>query len=309
MAAVPSAEYGGAEYGGTEYGGTEYSLPIEQGRTFWFSEDETRIEFGRYLTFKSFGPGDLAHWLDMRQAQLPNAGMIERVPSANNFDPLLVGRYNQWLTWLNGLPQADALRLAGVMDARTILSPRDLPLPVVWRGPDVTMYRNEAAQGRAWIVPEARVVTNALAAMADPAFDPQQVVLIDAAPGNGAPLQGVSPLPVSRSARAAVPCAAASVFLQDSPNAVTIRAGSVSGGWLVLADTFYPGWQAALDGRPVEVLRANYTFRAVLLPPGEHEIVFHYAPLSFSIGAALSLLAWIAVSGVLLILWQRRRLS
>ena len=95
--------------------------------------------------------------------------------------------------------------------------------------------------------------------------------------------------------------------LQDSPNAITIRAESDSGGFLVLADTFYPGWQATLDGTPVEILRANHAFRAVVFPPGEHTIVFRYAPLSFRIGETISLLSLIAVTMGLAVFSLRRR--
>jgi uncharacterized membrane protein YfhO len=94
--------------------------------------------------------------------------------------------------------------------------------------------------------------------------------------------------------------------LQDSPNAVTIRAVSDSGGFLVLADTFYPGWQAALDGKPVEIMRANHAFRAVAFPPGEHTVEFRYAPLSFIVGAAISLTALIIVIGTLVVFSLRR---
>ena len=97
-----------------------------------------------------------------------------------------------------------------------------------------------------------------------------------------------------------------SVTLQDSPNAVTIRAVSESGEFLVLADTFYPGWQATLDGEAAEILRANYAFRAVALAPGEHTIVFRYAPPSFTVGAAISLAALIIVIGILVVLSLRR---
>lgn len=49
-------------------------------------------------------------------------------------------------------------------------------------------------------------------------------------------------------------------------------------GWVVLSDTFYPGWRAALDGKPAEIYQANYLFRAVFVPEGEHVIVFKYLP-------------------------------
>jgi hypothetical protein len=261
------------------------------GRVFWFADDESNIKFQHYLSFKKFGPEDAAYWLGLRETLLPNAAMMEQVPSANNFDSLLPNRYNQVIKLLDKLPAADALRAAAVMDARYIVSPRDLPLPIIHRGADVTIYRNDAALGRAWIVPQAQAVGDSLAALADPSFDPRQVVQI-----SNIKYQISNELTTTGTVKS----------LQDSPNAVTIRAASESGGFLVLADTYYPGWQAVLDGQPVEILRANYVFRAVAFPPGEHTVVFRYAPLSFQVGAAISLLTLAFVIGMLIALSLRR---
>jgi hypothetical protein len=193
---------------------------------------------------------------------------------------------------LNTLPAVDALRVAGVMDAHHIVSQRDLPLPVVHRGPEVTIYRNDAAMGRAWLVPQPRIVADSLADLAAPSFDPRQMVLL------------TSPVAEAQTSKGAVGVVES---LQDSPNAVTIRAASESGGFLVLADTLYPGWQATLDGQPAEILRANHTFRAVTFPPGEHIVVFRYLPLSFQVGAAVSLLTLFVTVGALTVLSLRRR--
>lgn len=62
-------------------------------------------------------------------------------------------------------------------------------------------------------------------------------------------------------------------------------------GALVLADAWYPGWQVTIDGRPAPLLRANYLFRAVLLPAGQHRVQFEYRPASLRTGAGVSLAA------------------
>jgi len=271
-------------------------LTAGDGRVFWFDDDETDIKFKHYLSFIKFGPEDAAYWLGMRETLLPNVGMIDRVPTANNFDSLLPNHYDEWMKLLNKLPAADALRVAGVMNARYIVSQRDLPLPVIQRGHEVTIYRNDAAMGRAWLVPQARVEGDSLAGLADPSFDPRQVVQI-----SNVKYQ------ISSSALTTVAKAGTVQSLQDSPNAVTIRAASESGGFLVLADTFYPGWQATLDGKPAEILRANHTFRAVAFPPGEHVVVFRYLPRSFLVGMAISLLTLFVTVGALIVVLLRRR--
>ena len=66
-------------------------------------------------------------------------------------------------------------------------------------------------------------------------------------------------------------------------------------GYLVLTDTYYPGWQATVDGTPVEILPANHAFRAVPLDSGEHRVVFEYDPLSFRLGAWITVGAWLLV--------------
>jgi hypothetical protein len=74
---------------------------------------------------------------------------------------------------------------------------------------------------------------------------------------------------------------------------------------LFLSDTFYPGWQALIDGQPTKIYRADYTFRAVAVPAGEHQVLFRYQPASLAWGVKISL-----ISLLLLILvsfrWQKK---
>ena len=62
-------------------------------------------------------------------------------------------------------------------------------------------------------------------------------------------------------------------------------------GYLVLVDSYYPGWLAYVDGRRVPILRANYAFRAVEVPAGEHRVEFRYGPWTFYTGLCASLLS------------------
>ena len=57
----------------------------------------------------------------------------------------------------------------------------------------------------------------------------------------------------------------------------------------VFSEIYYPdGWKAAVDGAPVDVLRADWTLRAAQLPAGEHDLVLRFAPASYRIGANIS---------------------
>jgi hypothetical protein len=62
-------------------------------------------------------------------------------------------------------------------------------------------------------------------------------------------------------------------------------------GYLVLLDSYYPGWIAYVDGEKTDILRANYTFRAVRLPTGRHTVEFRYRPWTVLAGLCISLSA------------------
>ena len=61
---------------------------------------------------------------------------------------------------------------------------------------------------------------------------------------------------------------------------VVIEADSPAGGWVVLNDVWHPRWEAEIDGKAVQALRANAIFRAVLVPPGRVNVRFIFRPLS-----------------------------
>jgi hypothetical protein len=74
----------------------------------------------------------------------------------------------------------------------------------------------------------------------------------------------------------------------ESPTKVEILIATDAMGFMVLADTYYPGWQATVDGRTVGIYRANAVHRAVFLQPGIHRVCFQYKPVSIRLGAAIS---------------------
>jgi hypothetical protein len=61
---------------------------------------------------------------------------------------------------------------------------------------------------------------------------------------------------------------------------IAIAVDAPSGGILVLNDVWHPWWRAAVDGRPAEILKANVLFRAVVVPPGRHEVRFSFHPFA-----------------------------
>ncbi|MFC1454940.1 YfhO family protein [Candidatus Undinarchaeota archaeon] len=80
-----------------------------------------------------------------------------------------------------------------------------------------------------------------------------------------------------------------------SPDLVHVNISAPSEGLLVLLDSYYPGWNAYVDGKEREVLRANYAFRAIEIEKGTHTIVFKYEPKSYYLGRTISLITLITV--------------
>jgi hypothetical protein len=89
---------------------------------------------------------------------------------------------------------------------------------------------------------------------------------------------------------------------EEEPERVVADVSADAAGILVLSDLAYPGWKATLDGHSAPLLTADGYFRAVAVPPGAHRIVFRYRPLSFYVGAAISLWAMLAT-----LAWPRVR--
>ncbi|MBI2040111.1 YfhO family protein [Candidatus Microgenomates bacterium] len=69
---------------------------------------------------------------------------------------------------------------------------------------------------------------------------------------------------------------------------IVIQATSNIDAYLVVLDSFYPGWKALIDGKEVTIHRTNYNFRGMILPKGTHIVEFIYAPKSLQLGAIIS---------------------
>jgi hypothetical protein len=122
-----------------------------------------------------------------------------------------------------------------------------------------------------------------LALLANPAFDPREVVYLE----SNEPLP-VDPLPAAGTARITL----------DEPERVVIELEVRASGWLVLSDRWTDGWKARVDGAERAVSCADHAFRAVHVEPGMKQLEFRYEPRGWRQG-------WLAagIGGLLALAW------
>src|SRR5262249_38169784 len=64
-----------------------------------------------------------------------------------------------------------------------------------------------------------------------------------------------------------------------TPGHILVQADAARPALLAVAESLAPGWQATLDGQPVDILRTNYLSQGVVVPAGQHTIEFRYQPI------------------------------
>jgi hypothetical protein len=92
------------------------------------------------------------------------------------------------------------------------------------------------------------------------------------------------------------------------PNRLIYKTSSPKDGVVVFSEIYYPGWQATIDGRPVDIARADYILRAMNVPGGEHTIEMWFDPQSIHVTESIAYAALaLLLIGVMVLLWMERR--
>jgi len=228
----------------------------------------------------------------------PNTNVLYGLSEARGYSPLEIEGYHRFLAAAGDYPQPIRhfrtlyfsnfeSRLIDLLNVKYLISDRVLQHPkltLLWQG-GAHVYENRSVLPRAFLVYRTRVLSDGgdmMRALRDSNFDPRRIVLLD---GEGPALSGpIDPAPTVRIA-------------DYQPERVVLEVSSRYDGILVMADSWFPGWKAAVDGRPTKILRGNLLLRAVAIPRGNHQVMFRYDPASFRLGVFMSIFAFlIAVS-------------
>jgi hypothetical protein len=230
-----------------------------------------------YFTFLARGVGETDEPLGAFMGFVRDAPPAER----RRLVDLAAVRYFVADDWLDARP--DLLRFLAEAGWR----PVDIGAPL-------RVYENPHVLPRAFTVHRTRPappVNELLALMADSAFDPLATSFVtdavDLPPASAAGARGT-----------------AAAFVEDDERAVELDVTLEAPGLVVLADAWFPGWTATVDGRAATIVRTNHLFRGVVAPAGRHRVRFEYHPDRVFWGAAGTVIG-LLVLGVLL--WPRRR--
>lgn len=172
---------------------------------------------------------------------------------------------------------------------------------LVYNGTQKKVYSNLYALPRAFFVNNYEVadglgILNKIAAMS---FDPRDVAYFMEDPK----IQIEAPHP-----------AAKAEFVQYGIQNLEIKTTTAGNNLLFLSETYYPqGWKAYIDGKETAIYRANYLFRAVVVPSGIHTLEMKFEPIGFYVGKNLSLATNIVVLGGLAFFgfdyWRKKRVK
>jgi hypothetical protein len=227
-----------------------------------------------------------------------NLGMSEDIESVFSYDPMWIGRYHEFTSYVD---HRDAVAY-DLLRARYLISLKELTSAeteassnLVGTGEDLWVYERPNAYPEAWLVHETELESSderLLRRLNDSAFDGRQTALVEE----------VLPCPLTspeNSERVEV--------LSRTNNRLVLEVDADGDALLVLSEVAYPGWNAYVDNERVPVVRADFALRAACVPVGSHRVTFAFEPASLRVGAGVSVFGCFVVCAAALSELTRRR--
>ncbi len=116
-------------------------------------------------------------------------------------------------------------------------------------------------------------------------------------------------LETNRVTRSSVPCDQIQgevKILKQSPGYLKLSVDQKQDSWIFWSQTWYPGWKGRIDGKAVDIERANYLFQTIFTEKGNHVVEFLYRPGSFFWGGGFSLVGLATLIGGLW--WEKKKI-
>lgn len=163
--------------------------------------------------------------------------------------------------------------------------------PTVYRNQTVRVLENPYAFPRAWIVHDARVDPpgESLRLMTSGTIDLRHTAVLETTPpAMSAPERGQIE----------------TVTVNDTqPDWLRVVARASAPGLLMVSDTYDPGWQVTVDGKPSRLLLADHALRAVAIPAGIHVVEMHFVAQAARVGLVITATTAAGIVALLMLCW------
>jgi hypothetical protein len=246
-------------------------------RVYLSYQDEYNLKFQRFFRIDDFNP--VENWGNLWNVLLPNSNLLAKTAYVNNFDPLMPGRYAYFINYLDQLKPGDRtefLKLINVGYAESIDPTLQAGVrfePVAGQGrfqwDNCVLFAKDEEES--WSLTKEQISNLG-----------KGLIVIEGAGTNSA-------APCSPDGKINIQVA------NTTPQSVSVSIDAEKGGWLLMADTWYPGWIATVDGIPVNIYRADYLLRGIPVEGGQHKVEIQFRPLSMKIGLWVSGFGWVII--------------
>jgi hypothetical protein len=226
---------------------------------------------------------DLPFRVDGQRVLGGNFGSLYGLADIQGISPLFLTGVQQIIE--QGLPDEVSWELFSVRYVYSDWEALNVPGIVLAEGEDergaVKLHQLTAQRPYAHLIYQPQIVDNdaeARTILADPTFNAREVILLDRDPQIQLPNQR--------------PDGAGATITQFAPESLTVIVNTNEPAILSLAQVDYPGWYAEVNGQPAPILRAYGGLSAIAVPKGESRVTLVYNPLTYRIGAIISLITW-----------------
>jgi len=212
----------------------------------------------------------------------PNFSLVYKLQTVDGYDPLYLLRYGELIAasergkpdisppfGFNRIitPQNYQSPIVDLLNVKYVLSLKEedsAKLIKVFQEGQTRVYENKDVFPRAFMVYDYQVARDkqeAIDLLMSEKIDIAKVAILEELPTTRSDLvEGKNEIKIE----------------DYRENRVIINVKTDETGILILADSYYPGWQAKVDGERAKIYRADYNFRGIMVPEGIHKVIFEY---------------------------------
>jgi hypothetical protein len=248
---------------------------VDDSRIIMSASNEYWLKFDQLFKFDTFKQEIELN--SIYEYRLPNSAMLNREYLVNNFDPIVPARYQAWMDKFNELEWIDQDKKVyhqalGLMTVGVISDPQNSLLF------NVPLEMDQGGRLKYYQCVEYKLDENEiLKQIMSEQIDTKNILLLNGVPEN-------SSLKCAHYSKVEID----NIIEKPGSLSFTIKTGEA--GWVYWSQTWFPGWKVKVDDNEwTPSLQANYLFQAVEVSKGDHKVEFAYRPLTFKIGAIISI--------------------